>query len=274
MKPTNLLLKTLVLFGYALLLAYPQHAFAQIKKPKKAFETSFVVLAPTSLTNVMVELSRIYSSKNNVSISVTYDASSELVRIVEEGEPANLFITEDDYKIAYLQRRGTLNVFSLSNIISDKLVFAVSKGNFLKEKLEKIEDIDEKIRYVSKAISLVITDSKVDSSGKFIRQALKKAGAWEDVKKRMLKASSNRNALYLISEGYNAGFVYKSDIYGMDNIEVLFEVPQEYYNKITYKALIVGGISADGNNEKSEGFIEFLQSLEAKNIFLKYGFSE
>lgn len=247
---------------------------ADVKKPKKAFETSLVVLAPTSMTNALVELGRIYSSKHNVSISVTYDASSELVRIVEDGEPANLFITEDDYKIGYLQRRGTLDVFSLSNIISDKLVFAVSKDNFLKEKLEKIEDIDEKIKYVAKTISLVITDSKVDSSGKFIRQALKKAGAWDEVAKRMLKASSNRNALYLISEGYNAGFVYKSDIYGMDNIEVLFEVPQEYYKPITYKALIVGGISSDGDKERSEDFIEFLQSLEAKDVFLKYGFRE
>jgi molybdate transport system substrate-binding protein len=267
-------LKLLFLAVFSIVLLGVNNAEAKVKSPKKAFESSIVVLAPTSLTNALVELSRIYSGKNNISLSLTYDASSELVRIVEDGEPANIFITEDDYKIKYLQRRGTLDVFSLSNIISDSIVFAVSKGNFLKKKLEKIDDVNDKIKYVAKTISLVITDSKVDSSGKFIKQMLNKAGAWDDVEKRMLKASSNRNALYLISEGYNAGFVYKSDIYGMDNIEVLFEVPQDYYDKITYKALIVGGISSDGNKEKTEDFIKFLQTIEARDVFLKYGFSE
>lgn len=263
------------LWCFALFLAiFMTPADALSRKEKQAFDSSIIVLAPTSMTNALDEVLRVYSSMNNISVSGIYESSSELATLIEDGEPANIFISDDKAKITDLQRLGMLNVYSFANVVSDTLVVAVPKDNFLKKKLEEIEDTAEKLTFIAENVSLVIPDPDLDPAGNAIKQAFEKIGSWDDVSGKMLKAANTRNALYLIANGNNAGVVYYSDVASDESVEVLLEIPQDYYDKITYQASIVAEFDSEESKKDSEKFLNFLKTDTTRKIFTKYGFRD
>ena len=216
---------------------------------------------------------KLFSAQENVSVSGSFDSSAEISRLILEGEPANIFVTDDSTQIRDLQRLGVLNVFSLTNIASDNLVFVLPKDNFLQKKLDKIANPEEKLKFVATSVSMVIPDPDTEPAGRAAKQALEKMGIWNEVSAKMLKAANTRNALYLIANGNSPGIVYSSDVYAEPNINVITEIPSQNYDKIIYQASIVAEIGKEANKADSEKFMNFLKTEEVKKIFSKYGFN-
>lgn len=246
---------------------------ASAASKNKEFDTSIVVFSPTSMSHVMHELMKIFANNNNISVSGTFEAGSELSNYIEEGEPVNIFITEDNIQMRDLQRMGVLNVFSLVSVASDELVVVAPKGNYVKRKLDKIESVDDKMRFLAKSVSMAIPDPDTEQAGRSAKQAFEKLGEWPKVAARMLRTASTGNSLYLAANGDNPGIVYKSDASKNDKVEILLTLPHDYYDKIIYQASIVAGFDSEDTNKDSERFIDFLKSQQAKDIFTKYGFN-
>jgi len=251
--------------------------FSHAKTPKQAFDRSIIVLANSSMTDAIHEISEVFSKKENVSLSALFESPGELGRLIEEGEAANVLITEDAIKMRDLQRLGALNVYSLANVAGDSLVVVAHKNHFLKKKLDTEETIEGKMKILSKAL-LVIPDPETDPAGRFIQQAFEKvkegkSNGWKSLEPKMLRAQNTRNALYLIENGNDAGIIYKSDYVTNPELEILLEIPQEYYDRIIYQAAIVAEPSQENSEADSERFVEFLKSDVAKAIFLKHGFT-
>jgi molybdate transport system substrate-binding protein len=261
------------LWFFALFLAvFAPSLSAYSKDEKQAFDRSIVVFAPTSMTNALNEVIQKFSAIENISVSGNFDSAAEISRLLLEGEPAHIYITDDATKMRDLQRLGVLNVFSVTNIGADSIALAIPLDNFLKKRLESLSSIDEKLKFVAKNVSLVIPDPEADPAGKAAKQAFEKIGVWQQVSDKMLKAANTRNALYLISNGNTPGIVYNSDISLEKNVEALVNIPAEYHDKITYQASIVAEIGKEANKNESDKFILFLKSDFAKKVFAKYGF--
>ncbi len=242
------------------------------KNETQAFDSSIILFAPTSMTNAMHEIIRSFSRAENVSVSSNFESSAEISRLILEGEPANIYITDDSTQMRDLQRLGVLNVFSVANIVSDKLVLAVPKNNFLEKKLANMAEIEEKLKFIAKNVSMVIPDPDSDPAGKAAKQAFEKIGIWDQVSKKMLRAANTRNALYLIYNGNSPGIIYNSDAASEPDVTVLITIPDEYYDKITYQASIVAEIGKEATRTDSEKFMDFLKSEETRDIFTRYGF--
>lgn len=245
-----------------------------LSKPKsRAFDSSIIVYAPTSMNMAMHEILKLFAAEYNVSVSATYESAGELARSIEEGESANIFITEDAIRMRDLQRMGVLNVFSLNDIVSDRLVIVAPAKSYLVKKLEKLPNDKEKMSFLAKNVSVVVPDPEADAAGQFAKQAFEKLGEWEKVESRMLRANNTDNSLYLAANGDSPAVVYYTDSVKNSNVKIIANIPAELHEKVIYKASIVGGLDAEDKNNSSEKFIKFLKEEESQKIFEKHGFS-
>ena len=78
-------------------------SLAAIPTPATAQEKSLTVFAAASMKNALDEIDAAYTAKTGVKITVSYAASSALAKQIEQGAPADVFISADtdwmDYAI-------------------------------------------------------------------------------------------------------------------------------------------------------------------------------
>lgn len=263
---------TLICFGVLLLIALP--TTTQAREEKEAFERGLIVLASTSMTNAMHEILKNFSQSRNISVSSSFSSTENLASSIEDGEPANILISEDPKRMRELQRRGVLNVFSLSTLASDKLVIVMPKRHYLINKIGKYKTIKEKLNFLMNNSIMVIPDPQSDPAGAFIEQAFRVMGLKKKSESKTIKTDNNRRAAYLATHANNTAIVYASDILSEDNLTVIGEIPQKYYDRIIYQVAIVAEISGQSNLSDAEAFVKYLKSDEAVSIFKKYGFGK
>ena len=110
-------------------------------------------------------------------------------------------------------------------------------------------------------------------AGEYAAQALDKAGIYTQLEqeRKLVLAKDVRQALTYADRGEADGaFVYRTDALMATSAVILFTVPQELYEKITYPiALTVEGVK----KEQARAFHGFLTGPQALPVLLKHGFS-
>ncbi len=216
---------------------------ALIRDSKEAFDRGLIVLASTSMTNALHEVLKNFSRERNISISSTFSSTEDLANGIEDGDPANIFISEDPSRMRDLQRKGVLNVFSLSEIAGDELVVIMPKNHYARDKVDNVNGLENKLKFLMNNSIMAIPDPTSDPAGKYITQALEIM----DLKKlsdiKTIKTDNNRRALYLASNANNTAIVYASDAFENKDIDIIAKIPQKFHDNIIYQAAIVAEIS-------------------------------
>ena len=63
------------------------------------------VLAASSLTGPLTEISRIYSREHNIIVTTSFDGTAELANKIEQGEQAGIFISSHQFWMAELKQK-------------------------------------------------------------------------------------------------------------------------------------------------------------------------
>jgi len=90
---------------------------------------NLTVLAEPNMVPSLTKLSRIYSQKNGVTISVNFSSSTDLISEIESGEPADVFISAHKFWIENLKQKGLVDIYNISHIADDSLVLVTSDRN-------------------------------------------------------------------------------------------------------------------------------------------------
>ena len=110
-------------------------------------------------------------------------------------------------------------------------------------------------------------------AGEYAAQAMEKAGIYTKLQegKQLIMAKDVRQALVYADRGETEGaFVYKTDALLASRAVILFEVPQDLYDRITYPA----ALTIEGAKKPAVlDFYQFISGPEAMQVFKKYGFS-
>ena len=106
-------------------------------------------------------------------------------------------------------------------------------------------------------------------AGVYGKAALQDLGLWDSVKDRVAQADNARAALALVAAGAAPlGVVYRSDAQAEHRVQLVATIPEEAHPPIVYPAALT--ISAA---EEARGFLEYLQSDAATQVFLGQGFT-
>lgn len=229
---------------------------------------SVTVLAASSLTNVLSEISSIYTRETGIAVSIAYDSSYAMANQIIDGESADVFISASPNYMADLKQRGLIDVFSLTNLLSNSLVLTASKQIHLPEKYKKNSDVKAIITYLSNRAIPVIADPAEVPLGFYSKQVLYNLDLWEELNHRLIRTENARASLYLIAKGETLGITYLTDAINNPEVNILAPIPDNLHESIIYQAAVVAG----ENMKLARDFLKFLTSNKAKKIFEKHHF--
>jgi molybdate transport system substrate-binding protein len=243
----------------ALLLGAPRAGLAQA-----ADHAPVTVFAAASLKNAFDDVGAAFTASGGAPVRLSYAASSAIARQIEQGAPADVFVSADANWMDYLQARG--------------LIVAASRRDLLTNHLALIAPADSSIRLrvapgmpIAGALGtgrLALAGPEVPA-GKYGREALTKLGVFDSVKDKLAPAQNVRAALAFVAQGASPlGIVYDTDARVEPKVKIVGLFPDTSHAPIVYPAALV----AASRNADGAAFLRFLTGAKASAIFRKYGF--
>src|SRR5687767_8545889 len=134
--------------------------------------------AAISLSEVLTRLGNQFTSQTNQKIIFNFGASSFVARQLEEGAPADLFLSADEEKMNQLEARGLLAEKTRKPLLSNTLVFVARKEAGMK--LQSPEDL----RLMKGRIA--IAEHQSVPAGIYARKYLVQVGIWKELQERLV----------------------------------------------------------------------------------------
>jgi molybdate transport system substrate-binding protein len=230
-----------------------------LASPLFAGEINLSVAA--SLKEVINELSDNFARKNpGAKFLKNFGASGALAKQIENGAPADIFISANLEWMDYLKNRKQIESASIGTFTYNTLVFAGKPA----QKIAGLNDL-------TKLDRIAIGSPKSVPAGEYATEALKKSGIEKQLEKKLVMARDVRECLMYAERGeVDGAFVYLTDALQAKQAKVLFTVPQGLYPRVTYP---MGLTVAGARNKDAEAFYKYLQGGEARAVLGKYGFS-
>ncbi len=228
-----------------------------------ASAADLTVFAASSLTDALTEVEKTYESSTGHSAAISFAASSALARQIEASGGADIFLSADTDWVDYLDNRGLLA--ARKNLLGNALVLIAPKSSTLALTIGPHFDIVGALH----GGRLAIADPASVPAGKYGRDALSALGVWDGVAGHLAPAENVRVALAYVARGEAPlGIVYATDAAADPNVRILGAFPADTHPAIIYPAAITKDAKP-----LARGFLEFLSSPRAADIFRKFGFS-
>jgi len=232
---------------------------------KKSEPVTLNILAASSLSNVLNDINDLFQhSTAEIKITAIYAASGDLVTQIENGAPADIYISASTKQMDDLEKKGLLKSETRINLVGNKIILAVPLNSTLK--ILGFEDLPD-----SRVQKIAMGDPGFVPAGSYGREAIELLGLnYEDLLPKTILASNVMQVLsYLENESVDAGILFVTDIAFSEKVRVVATAPDEVNRKIIYPAAI---LTAGKNYETAKQYLNFLSGKEARAIFEKYGF--
>ncbi|GKU76450.1 molybdate ABC transporter substrate-binding protein [Paenibacillus sp. L3-i20] len=228
-------------------------------------KVELTISAAASLTDALNELELTFEKEHKtIDLVFNYGASGALQQQIEQGAPADLFLSAAVKNMKTLVEKGLVEESKQSNLLSNELVVVAPKDSQVK--LAEMKDL---VPAEVGKIAIGIPESV--PAGNYAKEALISASLWDTVVAKTVQAKDVRGVLQYVETGnVEAGFVYKTDALASKAVKIAFAVDKAAYSPVLYP---VGIVKATKHVKEAENFYNFLQTKEATDVFVKYGFS-
>lgn len=224
------------------------------------------VFAAASLKNALDAVNEACAADVGSKATISYAASSALAKQIEEGAPADMFISADLDWMKYLADKNLTKPDTEVKLLGNEIVLVAPKDSNVTANIAK--DFD---------LAGVVGDGKlamanVDSvpAGKYGKAALESLGVWGSVEGKVAQAENVRAALKLVSTGEAAaGIVYKTDAVAEPGVKVIGTFPADSHPPIVYPV----GLTAASKSQDAADLEKCMQTQKAKDLFEAQGFT-
>lgn len=247
-------MRRLVLLALLLLLPLPARA------------DGLTVFAAASLTDALRDVAVLWQRAGHPPLHLAFAASSTLARQIEQGAPADLFASADTRWMDELAQHGLIAAGTRRDLLGNALVLVVPAEAARSVAIRPGFDL---AALLGPAGRLAVADPAHVPAGIYAAEALRRLGVWPGVADRLAPAEDVRAALLLVARGEApAGIVYATDAAMAPGVAVAGEFPADSHAPIVYPfALTQRGDTAEGR-----ALMAYLQSTEARAVFVRRGF--
>jgi molybdate transport system substrate-binding protein len=254
--------------GYSLIVAFAVAAAANAALPPLALaqDKTITVFAAASMKNALDQFDAAFAKATGIKVTASYAATSALVRQIENGAPADVFVSADlrwmDYAIEHRLVRPDTRV----NLLGNRLVLIAPKDSKL-DKVAIAKGFD--IAKLAGDGRIAVADVKAVPAGRYAKAALESLGAWAAAEGKLAMAENVRAALAYVARGETqVGIVYETDAKIEPGVKIVGVFPEGSHPPITYPV----AASANAKPEAAQ-YLRRLQTQTAKDVFEQYGFS-
>jgi molybdate transport system substrate-binding protein len=254
-------------FGFRVAAASASFAALMLLGTASSFASNKInVFAAASLKNALDAVTASWTAESAKEATVTYAASPALAKQIENGAPADVFLSADLTWMRYLTDKNLVTPGTEIKLLGNQIVLIVPKDSIAEIKIEK----DFKLSDLLGPGKLAMGNIESVPAGKYGKAALESLGVWATVKDKVAQAENVRAALKLVSTGEAvAGVVYRTDAHSDKTVKVLGTFPEDSHAPIIYPAAVI----ATSKNSDAVEFLRYLQTDKAKAIFEGEGFT-
>jgi molybdate transport system substrate-binding protein len=227
---------------------------------------SITVFAAASLKNAFDDINTAFAKQSGIKVAASYAASSALMKQIEQGAPADIFVSADIDWVDYGERKKLLRADTRVNLLSNRLVLIAPNTSSIGD-LTLAPGLD--LAGLAGTGRIVTGDVRSVPAGKYAKAALEKLRLWPAVEKKLAMTENVRVALTLVARGEAPlGIVYETDAKVAPGVRLLGVFPPDTHPAIIYPA----ALTANAKPEAAQ-YLAFLRSPAAKAIFEFYGFT-
>lgn len=235
-------------------------------QPRHAAAERLLVFAAASLKNAVEDISAAWEAETGVNAVASFAGSSALARQIQQGAPADIFISANPEWMDTLERDGLIAASSRFDVAGNSLALIAHGGAVAPAALAP--GFDLKARLGDGRIAMALVDAV--PAGIYGKAALTWLGAWEGVKSKVAQTDNVRTALAFVAAGEAAlGVVYLTDAAASDAVNVIGVFPPEAHPPIVYPAAKI----QDSRSSAADGFLDFLRGDRARAILARHGFT-
>lgn len=257
--------RRLLLPAFALLAALA----AALPRPATAQEQPLTIFAAASLTDAMRVLAETWQAKGHPAPRLSFAASSALARQIEQGAPADLFMSADEPWMDYVQQRDLIVNATRVSPVGNALVLVAPANSTASVTLARGTDL---LALLGANGRIATGDPAHVPVGRYAQAALTWMGQWDAVSPRLARADNVRAALLLVERGEAPfGIVYATDAAASRGVRVVATFPAESHPAVTYPFAVMR--RAEGN-EQARALLAFLTSAEAAPVWQRFGFRQ
>lgn len=234
------------------------------KNEGKKSVTELTVLAAASMTDAMQEIGEAYQETHQeITFTYQFDSSGTLKTQIEEGAPADIFISAATKQMEELVQGKFVEEASVFPWLENKVVLIVPKDS--EDGPDSFEDA------AKEEVPMIAIGNEDVPVGQYTQKIYQNLGLWENIQAKANLASNVRQVLDWVATG-NApcGVVYATDAQIEKNVKVVCEAPKGSCDPVIYP---VGMVSTSKEKEEAAEFLEYLKTEKVSEILEKYGFT-
>ena len=237
-----------------------------VQGPARGQSTDVVVFAAASLKTALDAVNAQWQKETGKKATISYAASSALARQIEQGAPAQVFISADLDWMDYLAGKNLIKPDTRANLLGNRIVLIAPK--------DRAQNIEIKPGFdLAKVVGegrLAMANVDAVPAGKYGKAALEKLGVWASVSNKIAQAENVRAALLLVSRGEApAGIVYQTDAAADPSVWIVGVFPENTHPPIVYPMALTAG----ANHPDAPAFLVYVKSAKAKPLFEAQGFT-
>lgn len=229
-----------------------------------AQSTTLLIAAAASLQDALEEIDPLFEAANSgITVNYNFAASGPLQQQIEQGAPADVFISAAARQMDALQGKSLILANTRRNLLTNSLVLVVPRNSSLG--LTGFRQLtNSNVRRIS------IGEPRSVPAGQYAEEVFQNLGILEQLRPKLVFGNSVRNVLGSVESGNaDAGVVYATDAKISDQVTQVATAPENLHSPIIYPIAVV---AASRNQQAARTYEQFLSSRQAQDVFKKYGF--
>ena len=233
--------------------------------PSLARADEITVFAAASMTNAMAEIEDRFEAVTGHDLIVSLAGSSALARQIQQGAPADIFISANPGWMDILQADGLIEDGTRFDLLSNSIVLIAAGTDAGPVGIGP--DMDLAGLLGDGRLVMALVDAV--PAGIYGKAALESLGQWDDVEGNVAQADNVLAALAFVDTGEAPyGIVYATDAVVEQSVTVVGTFPADTHPPIVYPAAAV----AESDTSLNQAFLDFLVGPEAREAFERQGF--
>lgn len=234
--------------------------------PVRAQADDVVVFAAASLTNALGAISDAWTAESGYTAALSFGGSSALARQVQEGAPADIFISASVDWMDAVEASGDLQADTRRDILGNTLVLIAHGPDAVPVTVDQSLDLVGMLD--GGKLSMALIDAV--PAGIYGKTALTVLGLWDSVEPYVAQSDNVRAALAFVARNEAPlGIVYATDAAVQDNVSIVGTFPAASHGPITYPA----ALTAQATSPHAQDFLDYLLTYTARTIWERYGFA-
>ena len=245
-----------------LIAAAPAAALAQ----STAAARGPVIFAAASMKTALDAIAAAWTAQTGKAPAISYGSSAVLAKQIEQGAPADLFISADLKWMNYLDKGKFIKAGTRFNLVGNALVL-IEPGD-ASSTLKIAQGFD--LAGATGDGKIAVCTIASCPAGIYAKEALEKLGVWAAVEPKLAQAENVRSALALVARSEaKFGIVYATDAKAEPKVKVVDTFPESSHTPVVYPVALV----AATKNPDAAALLSFMRSQAATKILTGQGFT-